>query len=231
LNEAAARLDPDNRWYGRIKLQRLEAETLRDSILAVSGKLNLQQFGAPVPIAQDEVGRVVTGKQKNNGNGDPVLVDPIGEQAFRRSVYVQVRRTLPLTLLDAFDEPVMNPNCELRNVSTVAPQSLTMLNDSFVAIQAQYFAERLLAEHPGDARAQVERAWRLAYGTPACENDISRSLVYLAEQAEQIRARLATLPPKKEKDKTPAEPRDPQLLALASLCQALVSANAFLYVD
>jgi hypothetical protein len=231
LNEAAARLDPDNRWYGRMKLQRLEAETLRDSILAVSGKLNARQFGAPVPIAQDDVGRVVTGQQKNNGNGDPVLVDSIGEQAFRRSIYVQVRRSLPLTLLDAFDEPIMNPNCELRNVSTVAPQSLTMLNDSFVAAQAHYFAERLIAEHPGDARAQIARAWRLAYGTPARENDISRSLVYLAEQAEQIRARLATLPPKKEKDKAAEPPRDPQLLALASLCQALVSANAFLYVD
>ncbi len=232
LNDSAARFDPDNRWYCRMKVQRLEAETLRDSILAVSGKLNHQQFGAPVPIARDEVGRVVTGNQKNNGNGDPVLVDPIGDQAFRRSIYVQVRRSFPLTMLDAFDEPVMTPNCELRNVSTVAPQSLTMLNDSFVAGQAQAFAERLISENPGNARAQITRAWRLAYGVPPKDTDVSRGLVYLAEQAEQIRARLATLPPpRKEKDKPEPHPRDPQLLALASLCHALVSANTFLYVD
>jgi hypothetical protein len=232
VNDAAARYDPDNRWYGRMRIQRLEAETLRDSILAVTGKLNHQQFGAPVPIARDDAGRVVTGNQKNNGNGDPVLVDPIGDQAYRRSIYVQVRRSLPLTMLDAFDEPIMTPNCELRNVSTVAPQSLTMLNDSFVAGQAQAFAERLIAETPGNARSQATRAWRLAYGVPPKDSDIARSLVYLAEQAEQIRARLATLPPpKKEKDKVAEATRDPQLLALASLCHALVSANTFLYVD
>lgn len=231
VNPAAARLDPDNRFYARMKLQRLEAETVRDSILQVSGKLNPQPFGAPVPIARDDVGRVVTGNQRNNGNGDPVLVDSIGEQAFRRSIYVQVRRSLPLTMLDAFDAPVMSPNCELRNVSTVAPQSLTMLNDSFVAAQAQHFAERLLAESPGNARAQVARAWRLAYGTRPKESDVARSLVYLAEQAEQIREKLSKLPQKKEKDKTPEASRDPQTLALASLCQALISANSFLYID
>ncbi len=228
-NETAARVDPDNRFYGRMKIQRFDAETLRDAMLAVSGKLNSEHFGPPVPIARDEAGRVVTGQQKNNGNGDPVLVDPIGERAFRRSIYVQVRRSLPLTMLDAFDAPIMTPNCELRTVSTVAPQSLTMLNDSFVAAQSHYFAERLLAEFPGNARGQIARAWRLVYGAVPKEEEVSRSLIYLAEQTEQIRARLATLPPKK--DKTAEAERKPEILALASFCQALVSANRFLYVD
>jgi hypothetical protein len=106
---------------------------------------------------------------------------------------------------------------------------LTLLNDSFIAEQAGYFAERLVAESPGDARAQVQRAWRLAYGAPAREEDTSRSLVYLAEQTEQIRARLSALPAPKKDDKSP--PRDPQKLALTSLCQALLGANRFIYVD
>jgi hypothetical protein len=230
-NEVAARLDPENRLYARMKLRRYEAETLRDAILLVSGKLNAERFGPAVPIAQDEVGRVVTGNQKNNGNNDPVLVEPIGDLAFRRSIYVQVRRSLPLTVLDAFDAPIMSPNCEARNVSTVAPQSLTMLNDSFVLAQAQHFAARLRTEHPGDARAQVSAAWRLAYGTEPSDGDVARSLAYLAEQGEQIRVRLSEPPVKNDKKKEAELTREPQALALASLCQALISANRFLYVD
>jgi len=227
-HDASARLDPDNQLFARAGLLRFEAETVRDALLAVSGKLQPAPFGPPEPIARDEAGRVVAGNQKNNGNNDPVLVDPIGERAFRRSIYLQARRSLPLTILEAFDAPVMTPNCELRTASTVAPQSLAMLNDSFVVEQARHFAGRLQAEYPGDARAQVIRAWRLAYGPPPKPEDVSRTLVYLAEQTEQIRTRLASLPPKDPKKNTPAEP---QTLALASFCQALVSANRFLYVD
>jgi hypothetical protein len=226
-NDEASRVDPDDRLYGRMKLQRFDAETVRDAILAVSGKLNAEQFGPPVPIARDDAGRVVAGNQKTNGNGDPTIVESIGERAFRRSIYVEVRRSLPLTILESFDEPVMNPNCEMRITSTVAPQSLTMLNDSFVAEQAQLFARRLLAENPGDARAQVRRAWELAYGGAPSEADTLRSLAFLAEQAETISARL----PKDNKQKEKAGPHDPRQLALASFCQSLISANRFLYVD
>ena len=232
-NDLATQADPENRFFARMKLQRFESEMLRDAVLAVSGKLNAEQFGAPVPIANDEAGRIVTGRQKNNGNGDPVLVDPIGESAFRRSVYVQVRRTQPLTVLDAFDAPIMTPNCEARNVSTVAPQSLTMLNDSFIAEQSKYFADRLFSEFPGDARAQVTRGWRLVYGVSPRAEELTRSLVYLAEQTEAIRAQIATHPkkPQKKDDKSPPPEPEPQKLALASFCQALISANRFLYVE
>ena len=225
-NEASLRIDPDNRLYGRMKLQRIDAETLRDSMLAVSGKLNHERFGPPMPVARDEAGRVLTGEQKTNGNGDPVLVQAIGEKAFKRSIYGEVRRTNPLTVLEAFDEPVMSPNCTSRETSTVAPQALLMLNDTFVAQQAQHFAERLMSEHPGDLRAQINRAFKLAYNSAPTEAESTSSLLYLAEQTERIRARVATF--KKDKDKTPP---DPQTLALASLCQGLISANRFLYVE
>lgn len=231
-SEPSLRLDPDNRFYARMKMRRFEAETLRDAILAVSGKLDREPFGPPVPIARDDAGRVVAGEQKTDGRGDPTIVEPIGDLAFRRSVYVQVRRTLPLTVLESFDAPVMSPNCELRNMSTVAPQALTMLNDTFVAEQARYFAERLYAESPGDARAQVRRAWRLAYGGEPTETELLKSLAYLAEQSEQIRAHAAQLSAAKDKPKDDTSPSaNPQTLALASLCHALISANRFLYVD
>jgi hypothetical protein len=228
-NEASLRNDPDNRLYGRMKLRRIDAETLRDSMLAVSGKLNAERFGPAMPVATDGVGRVLTGEQKNNGAGDPVIVEPIGEKAFRRSVYGEVRRTKPLTALEIFDEPVMTPNCTMRETSTVAPQALLMLNDVFVAQQSQHFAERLMREQPGDLRAQIGRAWKLAYNAAPTEKETTASLLYLAEQTERIRARVATFP-KNEKDKDKPPP-DAQKLALASLCQALMSANRFLYVE
>src|SRR6185436_12642067 len=90
-NEVSLRNDPDDRLYGRMKLRRVDAEALRDSMLAVTGKLNSERFGPAMPIARDEAGRVLTGEQKLNGNSDPVLVEPIGEKAFRRSVYGQVK--------------------------------------------------------------------------------------------------------------------------------------------
>jgi hypothetical protein len=207
-----------------MKLRRLDAESLRDSMLAVSGKLNAEQFGPAMPIARDEAGRVLTGTQKLNGNSDPVLVETIGEKAFRRSVYSEVKRSLPLTVLEAFDEPVMSPNCAMRESSTVAPQALLMLNDTFVAQQSQFFAERLLSENPGDLRTQIQRAWKLAYNSAPTEKEAVSSLIYLAEQTERIRAKLP--PPAKDK---PA--KEPQLLALSSFCQALLSANRFLYVE
>jgi hypothetical protein len=234
-NDASLRADPDNRLYGRWKLRRIDAETVRDSLLAVSGKLNDEHFGPPMPIARDDAGRVLTGEQKTNGNGDPVIVQSIGEKAFKRSIYGEVRRSYPLTVLEAFDEPVMSPNCSARETSTVAPQALFMLNDTFVAQQSQYFAERLQTESPGDLRAQIARAWKLAYDTAPSEKELNSSLFYLAEQTERIRARLVTLKDSKDAKKSEKEDksisRDPETLALASLCQALVSANRFLYVE
>jgi hypothetical protein len=231
-NDASLRADPDNRLYGRWKLRRIDAETVRDSLLTVSGKLNDERFGPPMPVARDEAGRVLTGEQKTNGNNDPVIVQSIGEKAFKRSIYGEVKRSYPLTVLEAFDEPVMTPNCAARETSTVAPQALLMLNDTFVAQQSQYFAERLQTETPGDLRAQIARAWKLAYDTPPSEKELTSSLLYLAEQTERIRARVAVLKDSKDAKKDDKSiSRDPETLALASLCQALVSANRFLYVE
>jgi len=229
-NELSIKGDPENRFYARWKLRRLDAETLRDSMLAVSGKLNTTPFGAPVAIARDTAGRVVVGSQKTDGNGDPTGVDPLGDGEFRRSIYVTMRRSRPLTVLDTFDLPVMSPNCDARAVTTVAPQSLMLMNDVFVLAQSQHFAERLRGEAPGDVRAQITRAWRLLYSTEPTAAEMNECLTYLAEQAESIRARVPAADPAK-KDKAPAPAADIQLQTLASLCQVLMSANRFLYVE
>src|SRR5262249_1148827 len=99
------RLDLDNRLLGRMNLRRLEAETIRDSVLAVSGKLNAKMFGPPVLVMEDEVGQFVIGIENKNGENRPGPEIPMHGEEFRRSVYVQVRRSRPLSVLDTFDAP------------------------------------------------------------------------------------------------------------------------------
>ncbi|HAD60291.1 MAG TPA: hypothetical protein DCG12_13695, partial [Planctomycetaceae bacterium] len=100
--------------FGRRKLQRLDAETIRDRMLAASGQLDRTLFGKPVAIKLDDTGQVIV-------NGDQR----------RRSLYVKVRRSQPVAMLQAFDAPVMQTNCEMRPTSTVATQSLMLMNGEF----------------------------------------------------------------------------------------------------
>jgi hypothetical protein len=113
----------------RKRLVRLEAEAIRDRMLAASGKLNRTLFGKPVAIKEDDTGQVI--------------VD--GSQT-RRSLYVQVRRSRPVAMMQAFDAPVMETNCEARPNSTVATQSLMLLNGEFLLEQAGHLAERVAKE-------------------------------------------------------------------------------------
>jgi len=228
--------DPDNRLYGRMPVRRLEAEVLRDSVLAASGRLNNKMFGPPVPVMQDDVGQIVPGienKDGENKNGAPV---PMNGEDFRRSVYVQVRRTRPLSVLEAFDAPEMSPNCEMRNSSTVAPQSLMLMNSPFVIAQANDFARRVRREAT-DAKTQVAAAWRLAFGREATDDQLKQAMTFIDDQLAELKAHPPAPPPPapaaKNAAKTlpPQESFDPNLAAMTSFCQALLSANGFLYVD
>ena len=113
----------------RKPLVRLEAELIRDRMLAASGQLDRTLFGRPINIKEDDTGQVI--------------VD--GNQA-RRSLYVQVRRSRPVAMMQAFDAPVMETNCESRPNSTVATQSLMLLNGEFLLDLAGKLAERVAKE-------------------------------------------------------------------------------------
>jgi len=151
------KLDPDNRFYSRQVIMRLDAELVRDRMLAATGRLNPQQFGAPAAITEDDAGQVV-----------------IDDNETRRSLYIKVRRTQPVAMLQAFDAPVMDVNCERRVVSTVATQSLMMMNSLSILNHAAKLAERCRAEAvpiPADQLkslpplpAPPNEAWRYGYG-------------------------------------------------------------------
>jgi mono/diheme cytochrome c family protein len=212
------RIDPENYLLGRMPVRRLEAEEIRDAILAVSGKLNGKQLGPPVPVMVDEVGQVILGVDTRDGAGRPTgRVVPLNGDEFRRSVYVQMRRSRPLSILETFDLPAPEPNCELRNASTVTPQSLLLMNNSVVVAHAADFAQRVRREAGDDPGAQVKHAWRLAFAAEPTADDVKEAVTFLEEQGRRFAAK--------------AVKGDPRQLALANFCQALLSANQFLYVD
>ncbi len=228
------RRDPENRLYWRMPVQRLDAEIIRDAVLATSGSLNRKQFGPPVPVRPDVHGQIVVGEDKTTGDNKMPVEGSLNGEEFRRSVYVQVRRSRPLALLHAFDAPVMEVNCERRQNSTVATQSLMLMNSQFLLDQAARFAARLETDAGPDRTAQIRRAWQLAFQRLPTAAEQTEALAFVERQVTH----LASLPSPpaddkaKKDDKAKAEPKPtPERQALTNLCQALLSANEFLYVD
>ena len=164
-------------------------EKFRDAMLTVTGKINLKMFGAPVPVMSDEDGQIVVGVDTNDTAGRPSgkFVSLEGEE-FRRSLYIQMRRTKPIGMLEAFDLPRMEPNCELRNASTVATQSLAMMNGDFAITQSKYFAERVVREAGSDVPAQVKRAVHRSRGTSRSRRQISSNRCGYVASSPQKRA-------------------------------------------
>jgi hypothetical protein len=147
--------DPENKYGWRFRARRIEAEAVRDSILAVSGALN-REIGGPAvfPELQAEVlQQAKHGIWRNQKDGPKV---------WRRSVYIYRKRGLPFPLLESFDLPDQNFSCGARAVSTVPTQALTLMNDEFVVRQAELFAQRVSESAPNDVARQVDFAYRLA---------------------------------------------------------------------
>ncbi len=220
-------IDPENRLLGRMSVRRLEAEGIRDALLSINGRLSSKMFGPAVPVTPDDAGQFVVGVDTRDSAGRPTgKVVPLGEDEFRRTIYVQVRRSRPLGVLEPFDAPLMKPNCELRTSSTVAPQSLLMMNSAFVVEQSVAMAERIEREVSADLPAQFQRAWMLAYSRKPTEAATIAGVSFLSEQMAVVNQAAAAEPADPKKPATP-----PGRLALAHLCHALLSSNEFLYVD
>ena len=212
--------DPDNRLYSRRSLQRLDAETVRDAMLSLSGKLNLKMFGEPVPVMEDAVGQIVIGKENLDGERKPLAAIDLHGEEFRRSLYIQIRRSRPLGLLSTFDMPAMEPNCVVRNSSTVTPQALMLMNSDFSAGMAEYFASRLRETAPNDQSKQIQLAWKLVFGREPSIEQSSNAALYLSQQTQNY-----------NEEPRPESQQSSEELALTSFCQALIGSNSFLYID
>ena len=154
-------IDPDNRLYWRMNRKRMEGETLRDTILAVTGSLNPKVGGRPmrIPIEPEVYDLIFT-----EGERDGLWpVNPDKSVQDRRSIYLYNKRSVRLPLLTAFDQPDAVTSCPVRPVSTHALQALSLFNSDFMQEQSRAFAERLRGECKKDNHAcEVKTAWRLA---------------------------------------------------------------------
>jgi hypothetical protein len=199
-----AAVDPENRLLWRMNSRRAEAEAVRDSILSAAGTLDLKMYGEPVASKTNPSGEVVPERDAEGG---------------RRSIYLIVRRSAPQTTLNVLGAPVMELNCTRRTTYNSASQALMLMNSEFIAAQSEHFARRVLREAPpddGHEASTVEHAFRLALARSPTAGESDRLRTFLRTQA----AHYDSLSPDAR-----------TVRVYADLCQVLLSANEFLYID
>lgn len=173
FDPSGAETDPENRYLWRMNRRRLDAENLRDAVLSVSGELNLKMGGRPVLPPLSAEARLGMWDR----NDWPESLDP--EEHKRRSVYIFAKRQFPYPMFKTFDAPDASASCGRRDVTTVAPQALTLLNSEFMLRSAQSFAARLAAEN--DPLRKVDLAWELALSRPPDMQERGAAVKMLAE--------------------------------------------------
>jgi hypothetical protein len=242
---ACAQVDPDNRLLWRSNFRRLEAETIRDAMLAASGSLNLEQGGPGYyETLPDEMTRSVF----------MFTWKPSAEaQRFRRTIYMFQRRNFILPMMEVFDSADMTESCEQRKTSVTASQALSLFNSKFAYMTSRLFAERILREA---GEKQVEYLFQVAFSSPPEQDELDACLRFLAtkrqayvteqqsvteqqrhekadasgqhEQSSQIEASKGKQDEQGQEEQKPA---NPELDALTDLCLAIFNTNRFLYLE
>jgi hypothetical protein len=202
----AAEVDPENRLLSHFARRRLEAEAIRDAILAVSGELDDTMGGSLLPTKNHSY-------VNNTGGAGSVKYD-----ASRRSVYLPVIRSGLYDVFQAFDFADPSTSNGKRIPTTVAPQALFMMNDRLVLRCSDAMADRLLARTDLDAPRRIDLAFRRAYGRPASRKEIDRAENYVHRFEDELAA---------EGVAPEVRPRR----AWQLLCQAIFSSSEFVFLD
>jgi mono/diheme cytochrome c family protein len=217
FTDAVAETDPENKLLGRFPYRRLDAETIRDSMLAVSGALNRKQFGPPVYLSLPEaVIEAHTDKHAAWQTSSP-------DETRRRTIYAFVKRTLLVPMLETFDLCDTTNSSERRATTNVATQALTLYNGTFVNEQAAIFARRLEREAGDSTDAErINLAYRLAL-TRLPTDDERRTL-------EEFLRRTATELEEEAKTRRISQTDDDaRHVAKVQMCRAVLNLNEFLY--
>ena len=197
----AEKIDRDNRLLWRFNRRRLDGEVIRDSILAVSGRLNSARGGPavfpPLPKGLDEAQKVQTVN---------IWETTHGPEGRKRSIYTYQRRSLSLPLLELFDAPVCNDSRDHRRNSVTALQALTMYDGEFVNEEVRHFANRVLKETNSDVDKGYLRAFQLSLGRKPRDWEL-----------EQVKESLGSVGSLED--------------TLLALCRVLLNSNEFIYVD
>ncbi len=183
---ASRAADPDNKLWWRRPPQRIEAEAVRDSLLAAGGALDTTMYGAGT----------------------------LDEASSRRSVYLTVKRSRPVPILQIFDSPEAIQSIGERQVTTVPTQALALMNSPFVRKQAELLAKRVRPSAAVELPAAVEAAYRTTFGRKPTVQEKDRAAAFVGRHAE-----------------TYGKGEPALARAFADFCQALLCSNEFVYVD
>jgi hypothetical protein len=202
-DEAAAKADPQDKLLWRYNRHRLEGESIRDSMLQVSGRLNLKMHGPGVfpPLPKGVVTRGGWKKDEDSAESD------------RRSIYVFVRRNTRYPMFEVFDMPDTHESCARRNTTVTAPQALELLNNDLVLDWAKGMASRVMNDSGLTPAAAVDRAWKLAYSRPPSDAERASAVEFLNRQMEILGGEQS------------------RQAALVDLCHMLLNSNEFVYVN
>ena len=204
--------DFENRMLWRFHRRRLDSDALRDAMLAVSGNLDLKSGGPSfkpsiVPAALEGLSK----------KGNAWTASAIEEQN-RRSIYIFTQRSLLVPLMTVFDFPDTTLPCGKRNSTTVAPQALALMNNSFVHLQSTALAARVTKQAGDSPTEQVQVAWQLTLGRLPSVTESKNSIRHIKTQTRHFSADNITTD-------------SAQQLALTSLCHVLLNSNEFIYID
>ncbi len=175
-------------------MRRLDAEAIRDAQLAVSGQLDTRFDGPYTPTTRNGTAEVIVSEDRTD--------------AFRRSIYLQQRRSQSLSLLSVFDAPNMVVNCSRRPVTTMPLQSLSLLNSDFAVRRSKHLAEQLERCCGNDARERIDLAFRLIAGRSCNARECDEALEFILAQQAQAGTR-----------------------GWEDFCQMLMASNLFLYLE
>ena len=204
--------DPRNELFWRFPYKRLEVEAIRDSMLAVSGRLNRKMHGPStylsVPAAALE------------GHSDPGKIwKPLDErEASRRTVYAFIKRSMVVPMLEVLDLCDTTRSSASRNVTSVPTQALTLFNGEFVNRQARHFAARLIEEVGNRPVKQIDRAYRLALCRTATPEEQAAMTGFLKQTAERLQGEGASA-------------EEARRRGLERVCLVVLNLNEFVYPD
>ncbi len=224
-----AKVDPDNALLWRMNRRRLEAEAIRDSVLAATGALNRQVGGRPVKVPlEPEVYDLIFTESEPDGLWP---VTPDVTQHTRRSIYLFNKRNVRLPLFEAFDQPDTLNTCAFRPISTFAPQALILMNGPFMRDHGKTLAIALAKECGGDVGKQIDSLYRRAVGRSPRSEEIRLATDFLDAQTETIRDRLrARLPVGIDPKTLPADADLARVRALVDLCVVVFNTHEFVYI-
>ena len=208
--------DPETRLLWRVPYTRLQVEAIRDSMLAVSGKLNRKMFG---PSMFPEIPK---GALEGHSDPDTVWQPSEAAEASRRTVYSFIKRTMIIPMLEVLDFCDTTRSCSKRAVTSVAPQALTLFNGKFVNLQARYFARRLMKEAGPSFEEQVDRAYLLALSRHPSPGELTSVLDFLYRETEAVLW---------EEGSGIGDRLEARRQALEQACRAIFNLNEFVYAD